>query len=172
MSTATPGMSALLEELLGLLDEEIALLTVRRSQLEALSTVLVEGDPDATERLLHEMEQTQTRQADTDRKLQALRAALANALGRDERELRLAGLVQELPEPIRSAVDYRRQQIVGLVEDLRRQHLGTTMQLVECVRINRMLLEGLFGAEQSLMMYDMHGTPARGPGGGLVDAEL
>ena len=47
MSTATPGMSALVEELLGLLDEEIALLTVRRSQLEALSTVLVEGDPDA-----------------------------------------------------------------------------------------------------------------------------
>jgi len=172
MTIATPGVLGLVNELLPILEEEIALLTARRSQLESLSALLIERDDDAIERLLNEMEQTQTVQADTDRKLQALRNALANALGCAGDGLRLGALLEHLPEPTRSAIDYRRQQIALLIAAFRTQHLRTTLQLVECIRINRMLLEGLFGEGWSVTMYDMHGAAARGPRIGLVDTEL
>ena len=171
MSIATPDVLALVDALLPILDEEIALLTRRRAQLESLSVLLVERDDEATGRLLDEMEQTETLQADTDRKLQALRSALAGALGCGAGDVRLARLVGELPAGLRSAVDFRRQQIILLVDAFRRQHLCTAMQLVECIRVNRMLLEGLFGEGRSVTTYDMHGTAARALGSGLVDAE-
>jgi len=172
MSITSPDVLALADDLLPVLDEESALLTLRRAQLESLSGLLVRRDDDATERLLEEMEQTETLQADTDRDLRALRNALACALGQGAGEVRLSRLVEQLPDPLRAAVDVRRRQIIVLVDAFRKQHLRTAMQLIESIRVNRTFLEGLFGEGRSLTTYDMHGSAARALGSGLVDAEL
>lgn len=172
MIAATPGVLALVEEMLPVLNEEIALLTLRRAQLETLSKALIENDDKALERLLAEMEETQQIQADTERKLQALRAALANAVGCDPNRLRLASLMERLDDEHRAMLDYRRQRIILLVKAVRAQHLRTTMHLLESARINRMLLEGLFPRTQSVGTYDVHGSSCWHPDGGLVDAEL
>lgn len=172
MTTAMRGVLALVEELVSVLDEEIALLTLRRGQMERLSALLVERDEDGTEQVLEEMERAQQRQLDADRKLLALRNALANALGCPGERLRLADLLGRLPEDVRATVDYRREQLVLLLDAFRRQHLQTSMQLLESMKINRMLLDGLFGTDASLTTYDMRGAAAPGPAAGLVDAEL
>ena len=124
------------------------------------------------EQLLSEMEETQQIQGDTERKLQALRSALANAIGCNPHRLRLADLMARLDDERRATLDYRRQQIILLVQEVRGQHLRTTMHLLESARINRMLLEGLFPQTESVNTYDMNGSSSWHADGGLVDAEL
>ena len=172
MMTATPGVLALVDEMVPVLNEEITLLTLRRAQLETLSRALIANDDKALERLLSEMEETQQIQSDTERKLQALRTALANAMGCNPHRLRLADLMDRLDDEHRAMLDYRRQQIILLVREVRAQHLRTTMHLLESARINRMLLEGLFPHTESVDTYDMNGSSSWRADGGLVDAEL
>jgi len=172
MTGAAANMPALVDELVVALDEQIALLVLKRSQLESLAGAFVQRDDQVLERLLNEMEQTQGFQADTDRKLQGLRCELADALGCPPQRLKLSQLLDELPPARRAELGARRQQVILLVKEVRLGHLQATMQLLECMRVNRMLLDGLFGQGQSVTTYDARGVDPWRDGSGLVDAEL
>jgi hypothetical protein len=172
MRSASPGVLALARELPALLDEQIALLTLKRSQLEALSTLLVQRDEDPMERLLAQMEQSQALQADTDLRLSALRSALADELGGPADSVRLGALLEYLPQGLRESVAFRREQIADLADQTRRQHLQTSLLLMECSRINRLLIEALFGQTRSCQTYDPSGAAAWQSDAGLVDAEI
>lgn len=165
-------IEALARELTGLLDEQIALLTLRASQLDALATLLVERNDRAMERLLEQMTQSQALQADTDRRLADARAALAAALDCDVRAVRLSALESRVGEGLAEALGFRRKQLAGLADQVRHKHLRTALLLVECARINRMLIEGLFGRTGACRTYDPSGAAAWDTDAGLVDAEL
>lgn len=177
MSFQTPSGQAMIGELLGLLDEEIVLLDLRRRQLEALSEAIVVRDNDRLEGLLEEIERTLEVQTSTDGKLKALRAALAEKMAgpggvplRGE-EVRLSALAQRLEGEQPQALEDRRRQIVQLAGELRTQHLRTAILLTECGRINRMLLEAIFPRSQSVTTYSEGGSSSWRPDTGLVDAE-
>ena len=172
MTASASGIRALAGELVGVLDEEIALLVLRRSQLEALADAFVKRDDGVLERLLDEMERTRQLQADTDEKLRGIRGEFAAALGRDPAEVKLAGVIEHLPRDLRTEVAGRRHKVVDLVREVRRGHLQASMQLLECMRINGMLLDGLFGHRSSVTTYDARGADPWRDGAGLVDAEL
>jgi hypothetical protein len=169
MITAPTDMRSTVGELQALLDEEIALLDLRRRQLEALSSAVVDRDEDRLEQLLVEMESVQSMQSATDLKLGALRTALAGWLGVAPAKMRLSRLLAELPADQRVAIEYRRQQIVLLADKLRRQHMETAVLLWEFAKVNRRLLEGLLPRSQEVTTYGTAGPDAWRPPTGLTD---
>ena len=172
MTPNTPNASALVAELLAVLDEQIALLELRRSQLESLSETILDRDDARMEVLLGEIEQTMRVQQAADLKLHAVRNALASAFACPPEEIRLGRLIARLEGDPRLALDYRRQRILRLTEQLRQQHLETCLFLMESSRINRMLLESLFPNSEPVITYGAGGQDQWRPPTPLVDAEL
>ncbi len=172
MISATPSGKALMTELLAILDEEIGLLNKKRTELENLAEAIVERNDTRMEQLLVEMEQTHQAQEATDIKLDALRNALAAKLDCPPAELKLSRLIEQLDGDDRLTVDYRRQQIILLAEQLRRRHMETAMLLMEAGRINHMLLETLFPQTSPVTTYSPDGPSSWRPDAGLLDAEL
>jgi flagellar biosynthesis/type III secretory pathway chaperone len=171
MIFADPANKALLKELLAVLDEEIALLNKKTGELESLSGAIVERDNDRFGPLLEQMEQTHQGQAATDVKLDALRNTLAEKIGCEPSEMKLSRLIDLLDEQDRLTVDYRRQQIILLTEQLRKQHAATMILLAESARINRMLLENLFPQSQPVKTYSAAGADSWRPATGLLDTK-
>ncbi len=164
---------SLIDELVVILDEEIELLELKRSQLADLSESLVAADDEAVEALLEQIEQVERTQTATDLKLETVRGALAGVFGYDDvKALRLSVLVAELPDAQALAVDDRRRRMAEQVGKLRRQHLQTAMLLVECSRINRKMMECILPAEETVATYDATGTSLWRSGTSLVDKEL
>ena len=172
MIAHSPAVAGLVRELLTVLDEEIALLERKTAQLDRLGRITIDRDEDAFEALLKEIEQAQADQDRADRRMEAIRAALAGALGMLPKELRLGWLVRQLPEEQALAVDYRRQQVLLLARALRRKHMETVFLLHECTRVNRLLLAGLMPRSEPVVTYDSDGASVWRADSGALDAEM
>ncbi len=171
MISTTPGIDGLIRELLDVLDQEIELLGLKRSAMASLSAAILDRDEGAIERLLADIERMDHAQQATDVKLSALRGSFAQALGKEAGELKLGALAGMLDGDAASAVDYRRRQILLLAQQLKAQHLQTSMLLHECARINRMLLETMLsGAGDNVETYSASGRDVW-RGRGLMSAE-
>jgi len=166
-----PGTESLLDELLGVLDAEAELLERKRRQLADLSDALVRRDDDATEGLLEQIELAGRQQESVDANLGALRRTLAGRFGCRADELRLSDLIERLPADRAAQVDTRRRRIVDLAESLRAQHLRTALLLMECARINRMMLESMLPRGDTVMTYGAGGANLWRSETGLVDSE-
>lgn len=171
MTSVVPGIADLADELLPVLDEGIALLDLRRSQLEAVSCAVIGRDDTALEPLIGRIEQARQSQARADLKLKALCRNLAESLGQGRQKVRLAELIDKLPEPQRLAIDCRRQQISLQAQRFRKQHLETAVLLSECARVNRLLLEALLPGSETVTTYEKGGAAMWRSGTHLVDAE-
>ena len=170
ISTAS-NVADLVSELLSVLDEEIALLDLRWSQMEAASCAIIDRDDDALERLIGQIERTQKSQARSDLKLKGLCRTLAESLGQGLQKVRLVELIGKLPKAQRLAVDCRMQQIILQAKKLHKQHLEINALLSECARINRLLLEGLLPGSETVMTYGESGATMWRSETSLVDAE-
>jgi len=161
----------MVRELLDVLDDEISLLNLRRSQLELLAGAMLDRDERAVGELLGDIEELAGRQTTADLKLQAVRTTLATAMGIPTEGLKLSDIVDSLPADLRAQIDYRRQQIILLIEALRTQHTETAVLVHECARINRILLEGLFRIDTTPVTYAAGGKRGWTPEAGLIDME-
>jgi hypothetical protein len=161
------------DELLRLLDEQIELLGVRKSQLERLSSGLVEHDDAGVEALLEEMERAAVLQAAADSRLARQRERLAGQLGWEVGQTRLSRLIG-LVDPERGrALEQRRRHIGLLAKQVTRQHMETTFFLCECARINEMMLRALRPATAPVLTYGARASSQRWQGqGGLFSAEM
>ena len=171
MISTAADITDLVNELLSVLDEEIALLDLRRSQLEAVSRAVIDRDDDALERLIGQIEQAWHSQVRGDLKLKALCRALAESLGQSQQKVKLVELSDKLPKAQRLDVDLRRGRIVLQAQRFRKQHLETVVLLSECARINRLLLEGLLPGSETVTTYEKGGAAMWRSGTHLVDAE-
>ncbi|HUS92814.1 MAG TPA: hypothetical protein VM695_13230 [Phycisphaerae bacterium] len=165
----TQGEAASLE---ALLEEEAALLDLRRGQLASLSAAIVDRDEEATERLLGQIERAQQLQDATDRKVNAARRALAGALGCPVGADRLSDLIERLGEPQRGRLTAKRERIIELIQRLQRQHLRTVVLLAESARIHRLMMEALLPGGAGLTTYSAAGRNTWQRAAGLVDTEL
>ena len=158
-------------ELLTILDEDIQLLDLRRSQLEALSVAIVERDDARLEALLNEIQQMLELQAGVDLRLDRIRGALAGDLSLPVQRVKLQALAGLLQGRDRAEIESRRRRIVELSERLRQQHLQTSVLLSECARVNRLLLEALFPQSKGVDTYGHDGPQRWWPDTGVVNAE-
>jgi len=172
MISLTPDIQSLIEQLLRIMDEEIALLDVRRRQMGLLAEAILDSDDDAMEKLLSQIEHAQQQQSAVDLRLSAIRNTIALALKMATDQMRLSWLIKQLPPQEAVEIEYRRQQIILLVSKFRRQHMTTAILLVESARINRMMLESIFPQGETVETYDAGGVRPWRRSAGLVDTEL
>ncbi|MHC4561714.1 MAG: flagellar export chaperone FlgN [Planctomycetota bacterium] len=163
---------ALLAEMVTLLDEEIRLMEQRLAQMDATRRAIVRRDDDALDTLLREAEDIQDAQTATDIKLRVVRQTLAEAFGCRMGDMKLSWLLERLSDQQRPQIEYRRQQIILLAEQLRQRHLETALLLSECARINRLVLESLFPETDNVQTYGTRGQTAWQMEAGLVDTEF
>ena len=163
--------TGLVDQLLTVLDEEIDLLDLRRIQMEELHDLILHSDENRMECLLREIEEAQQRQFKADNTLASVRTALACLIGEPNGKIRLEQILPHLELPARRAVSEKRQELIRLAQKLREQHLTTAMLLIESLRVNRLLLEGMFPKQEVLQTYDASGMRGWHKGPGLVDME-
>ena len=171
MTGMTKALEALWAELESVLDEEVALLDLRRRQLESLCGCLVDRDQQALAGLLEQIDATQRDQQSVDIKLQACRNAVARAMGRDPQTARLSELIAQLPQDRAIGLDYKREQIVLQAQQLKRRNFESAVLLHESARINRMLLDCLAPVQENVETYGQKGSRPPRRASGLVDAE-
>jgi flagellar biosynthesis/type III secretory pathway chaperone len=171
MRAATAGLTDLLEQLAKVLDEEQSLLERRLLELQSLSESIVKRDEEWMAQLMEQIEQTQRRQEQVDAQLRLLRARLGVLLGCGP-EVRMSDLAIHVEGPQWAAIQSRRERIIDTMRDVRRQHLQTSMLLLEASRINRMLMDSMLPSSPSVMTYGQGGSETWRGEGGLMDAEL
>lgn len=172
MKIPTTALEGLLPALLGLLEEEIELLGLRAKQFDDLYEAILHRRDEAMETLLEDMTRAQHHQAKLDEQLQAARTAIARALRRSTREIRLSELIDLLDGEPKTRLRDKRQQIILLSERLKRKHLTTAVLLRESARIHRRLIEGLLPKTNTVTMYGARGAKPWRTSSGLVDAEM
>lgn len=172
MISSALDIPLLVTRLLELLDEQIPLLELRIAQLKRLSDSLMDRDEKKTGSVLEEMEQALARQERLDLKLQAARRLLADALALPVQQVRLSLLSAQLEGQQRTEVELRRQEIVLLSEQLKRQHMETCFFLYESARINQMLLESLLPQSGQVVTYGSSGAQNWRDQSGLLNTEI
>ena len=171
MTPPEPFRDSQLDTLERLLDEEAALLEVRRSQLSSLGGAILDRDDEAVERLLDQIERAQQLQRNTDEQIDALRRDLAAAIGRPWAQVKLSTLVELVPAGRRDGLADRRRRIIERAEMLQLEHMRAVVLLRECSRVNRLLLEALLPSGGNVGTYGQRGGDTWQPGPGVVDTE-
>jgi len=172
MIPAPWSMDGLIGELESVLDEEILLLEQKARQLADRGAAILDRDDDSLGRLLEEVEQTTQRQQAADLRLQALRNTLAEVLELPAKQVRLATIAETVDPAQRQRIEYRRQQIILLAEQVQKKHLETALLLSECARINQLMLESLFPQRQEVSTYRPDGRELSHTDASLLDTEL
>ena len=152
------------------LDQEIAALNLRRSQLGLLREAILQRDDEGVARMLAQLEQAQAVQSQLEGRLEALRESAAEELGLPTRQVTLSALIARLGPAQGRGLDLCRRQIIHLLKALQRQHLELAMLLRECARINRLVLEQILGGG-GVMTYRAGGRDDWRDGAGLMDME-
>ncbi len=172
MIYVTEEIRSLINEMLKILGEEISLMNARRRQLSVLSEAIIARSDGDMEKILGEMEHTGEAQASVDMQLQSVRAAFAGAIGLRCGDIRLSRLIEQLPPQYQLALETRRSQIVSLAASLRKQHLQTSMLLIESARINKLLLKCLFPQNDEVKTYGSGGARDWREDTGLLNMEF
>lgn len=172
MTTVSVELTPLVDQLIEILDETVALQQEIVEQFPAASHVMVTRDEAAMAQLVDDLGRTQPRLEDVARRRSILRSRLAAALNCPVGEVSLKSLARLLPEPLSSTIHRRRQSLRRLAETVRQRHLETAVLLAEMVRVNRSLLHGLFPKTDGAEVYRTDGTTQWQPGGGLFNARL
>jgi flagellar biosynthesis/type III secretory pathway chaperone len=170
MTPYAPSPRDLIGQLLELLDEEVRILDLRQEQLSHLSTCLASRDQQKTERLLDEIEQTQTMQQQIDARLAENRALLARMLQWERGDLKLSALIDALPGAVGIAIAEKRQRIIELAEKVKHENLRASMILAECAHLNQLMLQAFLPSASQVTTYGNGGSATWRGAAGLVDA--
>jgi hypothetical protein len=158
-----------LDDWMAALDEEAAFLETSRAPLQALARLGREAGGRRLEDLVAEMQALEIAHADTERRQQKARRALARALGWALHETTLGRVAEELPPDEREPVLDRRRRLARLAGEVRRESRAATAFLLECGRANRRLLQGILPGARSLTTYGPRGQAPWRPEHGLFD---
>jgi hypothetical protein len=142
----TSVVESKVEQLLGVLDEDIRHLETTLTQLDALRGLLIKRDDVALDQLLGEIRARTETYAANERMRQVLRADLGLALGCDASRLTLSKLQSMLPEQPRAAIVARQERLKGLVVELKREYTRAAALVSDCSRFNQKLVRAFFGA--------------------------
>jgi len=162
MRPTTAEIRNKVDELLVVLDNDIQYISRSLSHLDQLRSLVIKRDHEELGRLLENIRKEADIGTVNELKRQSIRKQLAAALDCRADQLRLSMLKSLLPKEMAAQVSRRREQLLDLTEQLRRQYQSTAMLVSECARLNRMLLDSVFNLRTAdAVTYDANGTPAR-----------
>ncbi len=132
------------DELLTVLDKDIQHIQESLSWLNELRGLVIKRDYAALSKLLQTIQTEADSYAATESQRLSLRKDLANTLGCSVEQVTLSALEAALPEEKKVRIENKKIKLKGLIQELRKEHLSTTLLLSDCARFIRQLLKALF----------------------------
>ena len=170
MKAATTTIENKVDELLAVLDEDIRYIRDGLLQLNELRSSVIKRDDAALNRLLSTIRAKADSYAANESKRQALRKDLANALGCNVEQMTLTKLASRLPIEKKAQVAGKKVELRTLINDLKKEHLSTSMLLSECARFNSLLLRTIFDlGKTGTVTYRANGAANRQMDGTFVN---
>ncbi|MHC4644162.1 MAG: flagellar export chaperone FlgN [Planctomycetota bacterium] len=162
MKATTRQLEDKVDELIAVLNKDVRHIRQTLSRLNELRALLIRRDDVALGKLLESIQAESADYGKVELQRRTIRKELAIALGCDFGQLTLGGLETALPEEQRLQVVQLKKELKSLVEDLKREHLGTMLLLSECARFNNVLLQGIFNLGRAgTVTYDASGSARR-----------
>ena len=158
MQVLTVEFTNLVDQLLGILDQDIDRLSMTLSMLDDLRGMLIKRDDAGLGKLLEDARLQSAQFTSVERSRQQIRAKLASLVGCTPAEMTLTALSEILTGQMRDDVLNRRQQLGDLVEKMQGEHMSTSMLIGECSRFNRLMLQSLFGGKSEGTTYNRAGV--------------
>ena len=150
-------LDCLVDELLIVLDDDIAQVRLTLGRLDELRSAVIKHDEEELKCLLSQVQDEVESYRPVEAMREEKRCRLAKVLGRDAAEFNLTVLCSLLTGEKRVAVSAKQDELRGLTEELRAEHTRTTLLLRECSRLNKMLLRGIFGRGEESVTYTARG---------------
>lgn len=161
------------DELLVVLDKDIQHIQDSLSWLNELRSLVIKRDDTALSKLLEGIRAEADSYAANELKRRSVRTDLANALGKSYEQMTLSALEAALPKEKKAQVASRKTRLRTLIEELKKEHLSTSLLLSDCAGFNNMLLRTVFElGETGTVYYEPNGTTKRRTDTTLVNLRL
>ena len=162
MNATAIGIENKVDELLACLDTDVRHIQEKLSQLNELRSLVVKRDDAALGKLLESIQVKSDSYKSNESNRQAIRKELANILGHGLEQMTLSALEASLPDAKREQVNRMKTKLKSLTEELKKEHLSTTLLLSECARFNSLLLRSVFDLGQTgAVYYNSNGAARR-----------
>ena len=138
-----------IDELLTVLDGDIQHIRDSLSRLNELRSLVIKQDDKALAQLLSRIRSDIKDYAWHERQRCSVRKDLADILGINVERVTLSMLEANLPQAKKTQVTDRKIKLRALTEQLKIEHLRTSLLLSDCARINRQLLNGILDLAQA-----------------------
>jgi hypothetical protein len=150
------------DELLAVLDRDIEHLQQSLSRLDELRSLVIKRDEVGLCRLLETIGAESQDYRTHESKRHLIREELAAAVGCGVEQMTLSWLEAELPTDKEAHVVERKNRLVSLAAELKKEYLSTAMLLQELTRFNTFLLNSVFNlCHSGTMTYDANGSASR-----------
>ena len=152
-------LNNIIDELLEVLADEVIHIKLILRRLNELRAGVVRRDEETLKGLFGEIEEDSANYAVVEAKRESLRQQLADSIGCDMSQMTLTKLCESIEDrDRREAMRDKQSELKILIVDLRREHKQTQMLLIECSRLNKMLLRGIFGNGKETVTYNSNGN--------------
>jgi len=170
MKAAATTIENKVDELLAVLDEDIRYIHDGLLQLNELRSAVIKRDDAALHRLLGTARVKADFHAANESNRQTLRKELANALDCNVEQMTLTKLENHLPIEKKSQVASKKNELKALINELKKEHLSTSILLSECARFNNLLLRSIFDlGKTGTLTYRANGAANRQMDGTFVN---
>lgn len=170
MKAAATTIENNVDELLAVLDEDIRHIHDSLLQLNELRSAVIKRDDAALNRLLGTARAKAGSYAANESKRQILRKDLANALGCNVEQMTLTRLESRLPIEKKAQIANKKAELRRLTDELKKEHLSTSILLSECARFNSLLLRSIFDLGKTrTVTYRANGAANRQMDGTFVN---
>ncbi len=171
MSTQQIRLYELVDELLGVLDEEVEQIKLSLDYLDRLRAAVIKRQEDELKDLLGTVTDQNGRKAVESKRI-AVCNKLALVLGCSISQMNLSKLRANLPDERSAVVAQKQQEVVEYVEKLNREVTSTGLLLKECSRLNNSLLRKMFGNGSENLTYNVRGKARWEAQRGVVSMRL
>ncbi len=172
MKTADDRLDELTDELLSVLADDIRHIEQTLERLDALRAAVVRRDEEGLKCLLDEVANEQGSYTLVEQRRAVIRKQMADVLGCGIEGMNLSKLCGQLTGERRDLVAQARQELQGICEKLRKEHMATNILLKECSRFNNLLLRGILGNGRETVTYNSRGSASWELQRGMVSIRL
>lgn len=158
------------DDLLVVLDRDIQHIQESLSRLNELRSLIVKHDNTALGKLLESIQTESDSYKSNELKRQAIRRELATVFGCSLEQMTLSMLEAELGGEKKAQVAEKKAMLKVLTEQLKKEHLSTSLLLSDCARFNNVLLRSIFKlCKTGTITYDASGFSKRQTDSGFVN---
>ena len=151
-----------INELMMVIDIDIAHLQESLLRLNDLRMLVVKRDNDKLGKLLMTIEASTNSHKENEQRRQQICQYLAEAAGIDSKYATLVDIEGMIDGPMKMEFNRKRLKLKVLVSEVKNDHLSASMLLADCARVNRMLLDGIFGGGKGReISYSANGSAKR-----------